>query len=318
MNHEEFQRMIVLRSYGELSADESALLDEHLLSCAACRAEAAGFSKLFRVLEEHAPEVPGQDLVQAREALLDSLARNDRRSAQWGIRRRTGILSFFGPGRVFARVAAAIGLLGVGLFTGYLLFAPGLSESRTAGLFDPFQSKGLDISSVRFELPAPDSTDVVLSFNVAREVRLEGDLSDPKIQRILAYALVNEKNPGVRLRAVSAIGAETTPDSETVTALIAAMKTDANPAVRHQALTALRRYPLSTQIKRAFAEVLLQDKNARLRIEAIDALQNAAGRGVQFDQELVQRLGRKLGDDENSYVRRKAKSFLSDIGYSVN
>ena len=55
MDHQEFQEMIVLRLYGELSSEDEARLDAHLLSCASCREEAADCSKLFRALEEYGP-----------------------------------------------------------------------------------------------------------------------------------------------------------------------------------------------------------------------------------------------------------------------
>ncbi len=318
MKHQEFEEMIVLRLYGELSPEDGARLDDHLLGCASCREEAAACSKLLQTLEEHGPIVPSDDLVDARERLLRALPRGHAQRTKGGDRRRAGFMSWFGSGYGFARAGAAAGLLCAGFFLGYLLFSHGQGDAGLPGLLDPFKSKDLSISSVRFEQQDPKTNSVVLSFEVAREVRLEGDLDDPKIQRLLAYSLISEDNPGVRLRAVNAIGTEGRPDDETVTALVAAMKTDPNPAVRHQALVALRRYPLSTQIKKAFAEVLLQDKNARLRIEAIDALQSAAGEGVKFDADLIQELGRRLADDENSYVRRKAKSFLSEVGYSAN
>lgn len=318
MKHQEFEEMIVLRLYGELSSEDGARLDDHLLSCASCREEAASCSKLFQTLEEHRPIVPADDLVDARERLLGTLSRGHTHRKVGGDRRRTGFISWLGSGYGFARAGAAAGLLCIGFFLGYLLFSPGQGDAGLTGLLDPFKSKDLSISSVRFEQQSPESNSVVLSFKVGKEVRLEGDLDDPKIQRILAYSLISEDNPGVRLRAVNAIGSEGRPDNQTITALVAAMKADPNPAVRHQALLALRRYPLSPEIKRAFAEVLLQDKNARLRIEAIDALQSAAGEGVKFDADLIQELGRRLADDENSYVRRKAKSFLSEVGYSAN
>ncbi|MEJ2078769.1 MAG: HEAT repeat domain-containing protein [Acidobacteriota bacterium] len=318
MDHQEFQEMIVLRLYGELSSEDEARLDAHLLSCASCREEAADCSKLFRALEEYGPIVPADDLVDARERLLLRLPRTRTRRSAAGNRESGRLISWLTSGYTFARAGAAAGLLCVGFFLGYLLFSSGQTGTGLPGLLDPFRSKDLSISSVRFEQQDPESRSVVLSFKVAREVRLEGDLDDPRIQRILAYSLISEDNAGVRLRAVNAIGTEGKPDGETVAALIAAMKTDPNPAVRNQALIALRRYPLSTDIKRAFADVLLQDKNARLRIEAIDALQSAAGEGAKFDSDLIQQLGRRLADDENSYVRRKAKSFLSEVGYSAN
>jgi hypothetical protein len=319
MKHQEYQEMIVMRLYGELSPEEGARLDDHLLSCTSCRDEAEAYSKLFSAIEEHAPGVPMEDLVGARERLLETLPQGGARRKGAHIRRTSGRwIAWFHPGTATARAGAAAGLLGFGLLLGYFFFSPGQGASGLPGLLDPFRNRDLSITSVRFEHSDPQSNSVILSFNVAREVRLEGDLDDPEIQRVLAYALISEDNPGVRLRAVNALGAESRPDQETTAALIGAMKTDPNPAVRHQALLALSSYPSTGEIKQAFAEVLLQDKNARLRIEAIDALQSAVDKGARLDPDLVQELGRKLVDDENSYIRRKARSFLTEAGYSAN
>jgi hypothetical protein len=147
---------------------------------------------------------------------------------------------------------------------------------------------------------------------------MEGDVDDPRIQRVLTHALLSAQNPGVRLRAVDAIGSRGTDgsDPEILAALIGAMRTDPNPAVRHNALLALRRYPTTPELNRAFADVLVNDRNARLRIEAIEALHSTAGEGIGLEPVLIQHLERSLREDDNDFVRRRTQSLLETAGYN--
>jgi HEAT repeat protein len=130
--------------------------------------------------------------------------------------------------------------------------------------------------------------------------------------------LIAEENPGVRLRAVSALQQQTPPDQEAITALIGALRTDPNPAVRQKAVEALRKYPSTPAIRAAYVDALVNDHNARIRIEAIDGLSSAADSGVKLDHSVLEQLSRQLSRDENSYVRQKGIEFLEQAGYSLN
>jgi HEAT repeats len=107
--------------------------------------------------------------------------------------------------------------------------------------------------------------------------------ADPEIARSLAKVLRNdEQHEGVRIRAIETL--TTLPPSvasQTRDALIDALKSDPNPAVR---------------------------------IKAVEALANMTRSGTQLDPAMVDTLRQKANqDDENLYVRVKAAEALSSI-----
>jgi HEAT repeat protein len=107
--------------------------------------------------------------------------------------------------------------------------------------------------------------------------------ADPEIARSLAKVLRNdEQHEGVRIRAIETL--TTLPPSvasQTRDALIDALKSDPNPAVR---------------------------------IKAVEALANMTRAGATLDPAMVDTLRQKANqDDENLYVRVKAAEALSSI-----
>ena len=153
------------------------------------------------------------------------------------------------------------------------------------------------------------------SFEAVSPVHVKGNINDERVQKVLAHALVNDQNPGVRLRTVNAIASQgerlRIPDREIRAALILAVKTDENPGVRKEALKTLRSFPFDEEIKQAFLYVLMKDKNPALRIEAINSLDSARTRVV--DKELMDVLTQRMQSDENSYVRIRAKAVLEEV-----
>ena len=130
---------------------------------------------------------------------------------------------------------------------------------------------------------------------------------------MLAYALVSEQNPGVRLRAVKAIDPQRRDNGmgDVQTALLAAVKTDENVAVRQRALQLLRQYPFTEEVKEALLFVLTTDENPRLRIEAINSLEQAAG--GNYDARMVDALQDRARSDNNDYIRLRAQTALQEV-----
>jgi HEAT repeat protein len=180
---------------------------------------------------------------------------------------------------------------------------------------DPFAANGVQISEVQFGETDPATGAVQLGFLASRQFHLQGQVSDPRIQQLLAYALVNAKNPGVRLRAVSAIETASSrlPRGEIQNALIAALKTDPNVAVREKALLSLRQYPLNPAIQEALIQVLLYDENAKLRIEAISSLEIAVAEMPVVDPDLRDALENRVESDKNRYIRLRARAVLQEV-----
>ncbi len=303
-HHDEFRELLTLSCFGELTADDQLRLDQHLAQCPDCRAEREDLLRLREAYGDDFRPVSEPLLWEARQQLERSLqARRRRLPAELPAGLRWWLRPAF-------TAAAAAGLLGAGFLMGYLAFSGRASEAP----FDPASGE-YRISDLTFEEESNGRFRLV--FTASKPVRMEGTLEDPAVQRVLAYALVSENNPGVRLRAVGAFAArvDSTTDREVLNALIGALRTDSNPVVRLQALQALRSYPADPEIRRAWVDTLLHDSNARLRLEAIAALQSLVDKGVPLDESLVRELDRGLGREDDHFVQRKAREFLQQAGY---
>jgi HEAT repeat protein len=155
---------------------------------------------------------------------------------------------------------------------------------------------------------------VEFTFDAVRPVKMMGSVNDPQIQKVLTHAMLNDDNPGVRLRAVNAITAPRVeqPDNELKAALILALKTDPNAGVRREALNALQRYPPDNAVKNALLHTLLTDKNPGLRIAAINGFDSLRARGQSADQSIVSALRNRMLSDDNTYIRMRAKTVLQE------
>ena len=314
MKHDDYSNLMVLFLYGELEAGQISDLKQHLSGCAECRTRLQELRELHELLEERKSEVQEHHLLQARERLFEKIRRDSWEVAPEG----GGFLSrLFSGGQMTWNWAAAGGTatgLCVGLMLGYFGLSSGGGNVDFQGNLDPFNSSGMKITSVALEERDADSGKVRLSFEAARRFELEGRYDDTRIQKFLAYALINEQNAGIRLRAVNTIReqAPLETDPEIRHALIMALRHDENPAVRQQALNALQQYPPDREIKAAFIYVLAEDPNAKLRIEAINALEKAHTTGQELGQEALGVLEERLQSDSNKFIRLRAKAVLEE------
>ena len=156
--------------------------------------------------------------------------------------------------------------------------------------------------------------EIEFTFDAVTPVRMRGSVDDPKIQKVLTYAMLNEENPGVRLKAVNAInrrGVEAR-DPDVKSALIKALEMDGNVGVRKEALNTLRRLPFDREIKMAMLHALMQDANPGLRVAAINALDSARTSPSGVDSDILTVLREKAQTDDNNYIRVKARAVIQE------
>lgn len=321
-SHAKWEEWLELSQYGELSDADQRALDAHLETSDQCQAYRAQLDRFRMVMAQAAPAKPGEsDLLDARAKLWSNLTlgrAENRFSNGWMSRVVHGLqgltTSVFPQYRT---VLAGALLLFIGLAGGYYLAFQG---DRTLGFAAPgmgqtdlLTNDDVAISNVRFvDSDVPDGT-LGLRFEAVRPVQIMGPVDDPEIQRVLTFAVLNEQNPGVRLRAVNAVSASESlhSDHEIRDALVTALKTDSNAGVRGEAFNALTRYPFDEEIRDAMIYALMFDDNAALRISAINRLQEQGP--ALFDENLERVLRTRMVLDENAYIRTKARTVLSNL-----
>jgi hypothetical protein len=319
MKHDQYREWLLLSLYGELDSLQQETLDEHFKECAECRAELEHLKAFNRILSQR-KEVEVDDRLlqdarrQFRTALMEERAKKSMLSividgiAQL-VRRPVGI----------ALGGAAVFILGVVL--GYSVLTPAnpVAQSMTEAMFQQasLMQSGSRITNVRYSEVESRDGSIDLSFDAVMPVHVNGNISDPRVQKILAYALMSSQNPGVRLQTANMLASQSAPsatgDIEIKKALITALETDENPGVRREALAGLEKFPFDEQVKHAYLTVLMKDKNSGMRIGVINALTQVRAGGLRLDSDVISVMQQKKQSDENSYIRTRATSFLEGV-----
>lgn len=318
MKHDQFRDLLHLTLYHELDDDQRDVLDKHLKSCTECSSEMAELTNLDTLLQKgRRIEVTDQLLDEARRELRVALRleKSGRfQFAEW--LDRFNIMPAPGLRLALGGVAALV----VGLSLGYLVFSPGMSYDGI-GVIPAVGRAGLErneprVSGFRFVQPPQEGGGVEIAFDFVTPVQMKGNISDNAIQRVLAQALLNEENPGARIRTVSAlaneVGSSKKPDEEIKKALLEALKSDGNAGVRKEALKALQKLPVDKVIKDALLYLLSHESNPGIRVEAINYLDRYVLGDSPYDQDVLKVLKERMQTDNNNYVRITAKNVYEE------
>jgi hypothetical protein len=317
MNHENYRELLTLSIYDDLDPADRETLDQHVRTCDACRAEMNELARLQTALGRKRRSEPTEHLLQEARTQLRAALRVERSKPTLSER----LSNWIPVAPVYRWSMAAAAMLVIGIFIGRYAWAPKPAivatvlppKTATTNASDPMPPSGVQITNVRFVDSDASDGQVEFTFDAIHPMRIKGNIQDPKVQRVLVYAIANE-NPGVRLRAVNTLKeypAEK-PDPEVKTALIKALKSDKNEGVRKEAMTVLQKMEMDDQIKAAFLFVLKNDSNPMLRIEAIKSLQSE-----HKDKDVQEVLKDKQQSDDNSYIRLKAKSLLHEASATM-
>ena len=323
MAHDKWREWLQLSLYGELSETDQTDLEGHLKGCNICCEELEQLKRFQHLIAIATPPRPDQSiLMDARRNLRTVLQYEmDRPGVRerlfewfWMIKRRFEDIEL--PSIQSALGGLALVTLGVLIGLNYNRPQNDVMniQAELANPDDILTRGDVDISNVRFLDSDPSDGSIEFVFEAVRSVQMKGSLDDPLVQQVLSFAVVNEQNPGVRLKAINAAGAyEQVSTDEFKNALITALKTDSNSGVRKEAFYALIKYPFDSAIKDVMVHVLTHDGNAALRIEAINMLQARARGKFPFDQDLVEVLKTRMETDDNAYIRTSARIVLDDI-----
>jgi hypothetical protein len=177
------------------------------------------------------------------------------------------------PSRLWRHMATAAAALVIGIVLGRFLSDSTISSSQiplaSASFEEMLQNQTLN--DIRIREVNQSTGELVISASKKDELTLTGNITDPDIQKMLAYALILDQNPGTRLRSVKLM--EGVKSSDAVQqALISSVLHDENQGVRQRALRALAQYPINEVLRNTYLSVVSKDPSPALRIEAIQIL----------------------------------------------
>ena len=314
------REMLQLYLYDELTAEDRRSVEEMLSASPEYRAELEALKKLHRTLAHYKPVgVVDQMLVEARNDLRVAI-RHERSRVSWGQK-----LSDFFAESVFAQYKLAFGsvvTVALGFLLGYAVFNSTTPNSnslfrQTSTTGSTFDQSEPQLVNVKFMNQSAEDGTVDLTFDAVTPMHIKGNANDPRITQILARALVNERNPGVRLRTVSTISDQTkiqpSTQKEVKASLVAVLKYDQNPGVRKEALKALQNFPIDDDIVEAILYVMKNEKNTGMRIAAINFLDFSKLSGQSVDKDLLETLKEKMQSDENNYIRIRGNAAFQEV-----
>ncbi len=339
MNHKDFKEWLQLSIAGELTHEQDNLLREHLAGCDDCRAEHDELQRLLSHLGESGAREPSERLLwEARQDLFDAireesltesiLTRLTQGVAPSVSGSRGGPHSTYSPGflhgwmgwfRGFRLVLSGAAAIVVGIFIGYLAFGKGVTPQAVS----PFVSGaidgelgGPDITNVRFVDWDSRNGQIELQYDLIRPVRLRSTVEDDRVQRVLTHALLNEDNPGVRLKAIDALdarGATREHGEDVKLALISSLKSDPNAGVRREALRVLQDLPFDDEIKETCLYVLANDENPGMRIASINLLSGARLDGYPVGQDVYDFVIHTLQERDDPLLRARSTAFIEEV-----
>jgi hypothetical protein len=215
--------------------------------------------------------------------------------------------------------ASTVSAVAAGILIGYFIFTgnpaditPSNSNVESVNI-DQIVKSGGNLSNIRFDTD-PLNGNIEISFDAVKSLTYSGNMNDEVVKYLLTAALLNNKNPGARLRTVNAIVEQTAiaehPDPKIKTALIKSLRSDSNPAVRKAALHALQNYKYDEEIRDAILYVLSNDTNSGLRVNAINALAGLKTEGISIDDKIKNELNKRIENEENGFIKYRAATLL--------
>jgi len=153
-----------------------------------------------------------------------------------------------------------------------------------------------------------DDDNIRLAVETKKNVDVSGGTSDETIQQILFYLLLNDTNPGKRLKAVNLLESVPSHDNKKLV-LISSVLSETNVGVRLKALEMLSRFETDKIIRDASLKILLEDENEAVRMGALSILANSPSADIVPALRVVSLM------DQNEYIRARAVEVMDDISY---
>lgn len=172
--------------------------------------------------------------------------------------------------------------------------------------FSPLQlvnSEDYEIYQLKVNGYDATTGEIDLSFSLASETRISGNVADRNIHGLMAVALQNDIDSASRLDAIDALQ-QVSAGNEVYQALIHVLKNDRNPGVRYQAVRSLVALAHEEEVRDALRNALNDDVNPGVRLEAFQAL-------VAYpEEETLQLFRQKMEADGNEFIRSQSRMIV--------
>lgn len=315
------QQNIALAAYGELSDDVSHQLEQHLNDCEECRKEMQAVRGLQAAMALYPMEEPSANLLaQARMRLEEAL--DNIPHGSWLVRLTQHCSRGMARLRSAPVMASLLLLAGVSMggYGGYRagLKAHDAEQSKLVlNLGQPpaaVEDSPEQIANVSGITRDPQSGTVKVNYNRLVPETMQGTLDDPRIRQLLLLGTQSNVNSGVRGDSVDLLANECRAgrqcdDGSIREALMVALRYDKNANVRMKALEGLQPYVSEdTHVRDAVLESLMKDPDPRVRTQAISLIEP-----VEADSSVRDVLHTVAAQDESPQIRTVSRQVLQQL-----
>ena len=318
MNCELAHERIVTAAYGELPDEQMHELERHMTGCPDCHSDREQLLALKVLADAHPMVEPPANLVaRSRMRLEEALdALPPKRWYERLTQRMTNNFASLQAAPVAACLLLVVGA-GAGILGGYeyaVAHTANVSARTQALAPKPAIPAAAEITNISSIVRQPNSEIVEVRYNQVVPQQMEGSLDDPKIRELLMVASEDSTSSDVRDDSVGLLAAECRAGHSCQAAgirdaLMVVLRYDKNAGVRLKALDGLEPYVAAdTRVRDAVLEALLNDTDPRIRTEAVNILEP-----VEADTSVRQVLHSVANSDQNRNIRTVSREVLSRV-----
>ncbi len=304
MNCDWVKANITLYVYDELGDDGRYELEQHVARCGECAAELEAIRGFRTTMSAAPPADPSPNLLAASRMRLQEALETAEQHRGWRLLDPTAWLRQVRFAPALAAALLIVGFAG-GIGTAWRVIPRTGSQIASGGGAAPAEAS---IAGIRDITQLPGSDKVEIKYDTTVPQQAEGSLNDQRIQQLLLFAARSNYNPGVRQNSVDLLSQK--PDEARIReSLKASLLYDSNPGVRVKALEALGPYvTVDTGVRDAVLQALQSDSNPGVRAEAIHFLQP-----VRADGSVRVVLQKLAAEDKSDFIRRQASRVLASL-----
>lgn len=309
-NTELLQHRVIEYLYGDLDAAARRQFEDELQSNTALRELLAQEQRFDSTLPVGTQPLVDDERLQGNRWLLRQRLQKELRPrrtlASWlaGLRDRPFTVVMQGAAMAMTFVLGILVATPDGAVTGTPTEPPVMTLASSP--LDFVGEDDYEIYQLRVNSYDSVSGDIDLSFSLASETRLTGNVGDQQINRLMAVALQDDIDSAARLDTIRALQPVAS-GNDVFEALIHVLLTDQNPGVRYQAVQALVSLSGQERVREALRYALQEDVNQGVRVEAFNALSEYR------DPQTVQVFREQMENDSNEYIRAQSRLIVESV-----
>ncbi|NKB34073.1 MAG: hypothetical protein GKR91_13340 [Pseudomonadales bacterium] len=309
-NNEALEHLVIQYLYGDLDAEQLKQFEAELESNSVLQKMLEQEQRFNSSIPIGVQPIIDEDRLQGNRWLLRQTLQKEARPRfsirQWlhGLTERPFTVAFQGAAMAMTFVLGIMVATPDGISTNLPAVIPVASAEVTP--LELVNDEDYEIYQLKVNSYDAMTGDIDLSFSLASETHLAGNVSDQGIHRLMAVALQDDIDSASRLDTINALQPVVTGD-EVYGALIHVLQNDQNPGVRYQAVRSLVSLAHEDNVREALRFALSEDVNQGVRIEAFNAL-------VDYrDEETLAVFRQQMDEDSSEYIRAQSRLIVEEV-----